>query len=189
MAAQSLPFVIHAVRNSLIDSERVFTLEPDCLAWTEKGDRHVISYRDIKSVNLISYAGGGAVIKQATLKTHGGKKLKIRSHSYKSLANFEDRNTSFARLMRGLMSKVAEQSPDARFSRGNTALWLIWLVVGLLIIVLVSLAIAQFDFPGGPAVPTLVIAAIGGTFAWRELKKGRMRFFDPVDPPENLLDD
>ena len=181
------PVVRHSVRNSLIDSERGYTLEPDRLSWSEKKGRGSVAYADITSLQLIGYAGSSGGQFQATIRRSNGKLVKIRSHHYVSLGNFEDRGRSYAPFIRELCRRIAASAPQARFLSGSTHLWIIWLIVALLAALVAILAVSAVYLPRAPILPALLVLLVGAPLIWREARKGPTTIFDPNDPPPELL--
>jgi hypothetical protein len=181
----------HRVRNAITDRERTWTLEPDALLWRDdNGGQGQIPYADITRLQLIDYASYGGRIYQCAIEQKGGKGAKIRSHSYISLGNFEDRRQTYAPLIRDLAARVAEANPDAEFIAGSTGLWVAWTIVGLLAIVMLGFFFASFG-AGGPSlngtIMVAVILLIGGPIIWRQLKYGRAKSFDPKNVPPELI--
>lgn len=177
----------HSVRNSLIDRECTYTLESDQLSAEAKGGADRIPYADITSVQLIGYAGSGSRQFQARLKRRGGKPVKIRSHHYVSLGNFEDRTQTYAPFIRELCVRVADRSPDSVFVRGSTALWILWLIVCLLVAFVAILAVSTATLPGAPSWPAFLVLFGAVPLIWREARKGPKTRFDPRSPPQDLL--
>ena len=186
-ASGAEPALRHSVRNSLVDSERGYALEPDRLSWSEKKGHGSVAYAEIASVQLIGYAGSGGGQYQATIRRGNGKPIKIRSHHYVSLGNFEDRGESYAPFIRELCRRIAASAPKARFLSGSTYLWIIWLVVALLMALVAILAVSAAYLPGAPALPAFLVLLAGAPLIWREARKGPKTTFDPKDPPPELL--
>jgi hypothetical protein len=181
---------VHTVRNSLADKERKFSLGPDALHWSDAGGEGQLAYSDVRDLRLITYASPIGETFQCTLRGRNGKKLKIRSAHYRSLNNFEDRTASFTPFVRTLAARVGAASPDAKFIAGSTALWIVWLVVGILCLGVVVLVILSL-FEGLPPIGAWVVAigiCIGSLpLAWRRIREGSARTFDPDNPPPELI--
>lgn len=177
----------HSVRNSMIDSERAFRLGPDAIEWMEQGERNSIRYADISAVNLITYAGAGATIGQAKITSGEGGSIKIRSHHYKGLARFENRRQTYAPFVRDLLRRVANASPDAQFTSGNSAIMIMWLVVAAMMAVLAVVVVMIAYQTGDLPLMAIFILLVGAPLAIREVMKGGTKTFDPLDPPEKLL--
>ena len=175
----------HKVRNSLLDTERHFRLEPDALTWEEGEKSTTVRYDEIRSVQLIGYAGAGGRHLQARLGLANGDVVKIRSHHYRGIGNFEDRSASYAAFMSELCRRLAGASGNTRFIAGSTTLWILWLVVALLAVTLAVLAIAVIYLPSAPVLPAILVLVIAGPLIWREARKGPAETFDPLDPPLN----
>ncbi len=181
----------HRVRNAITDRERSWTLEPDALLWRDdKGGQGRIPYPDIASLQLIDYASYGGRIYQCAIEQKGGSGAKIRSHSYISLGNFEDRRATYAPLVRGLAQKVAAANPKAAFVAGSTGLWIAWTAVGLLAIVMLGFFFASFG-AGGPSlngtIMVIVIVLLAVPLIWRQVKYGKAESFDPANIPPALI--
>ncbi|MAY61194.1 MAG: hypothetical protein CML29_03200 [Rhizobiales bacterium] len=177
----------HSVRNSMIDSERAYRLGPDAVEWMEKGKKDSLRYADISAVNLITYAGTGATIGQAKITSRQGGSFKIRSHHYKGLAQFENRRQTYAPFIRELLGRVARASPDAKFTSGNSAFMIMWLVVAAMMAVLAVVVVMISYQTGDLPLMAIFILLVGGPLAIREVMKGGTKTFDPLDPPERLL--
>ena len=80
----------------MIDKERVYRLAPDMLLWQEGHIEHRLPYSEIGTLRLIAYAGTGGEQYQCTLTAPGKGKMKIRSHHYAGLSNFENRTATYA---------------------------------------------------------------------------------------------
>jgi len=182
----------HTVRNSLIDRQRAWTIGPDALHWREARRQGSIPYGDIRQVRLISYANTGGEQYQCVVTAAGRGRVKIRSHHYVSLGNFEDRTATYAPLIRDLLKRVAAASPGATFVAGSIGLLIVWMVVLLLFILGVATAVlAYFDGLAGTwkFAITVGVLILSGPLIWRRLAAGAVRPFDPADPPPNLLGD
>ena len=176
----------HTVRNSLVDREWTFRLDTDALVIDGKAKQVRVPYDDIRKVQLIAYANTGGEQYQCALSTGSHGRIKIRSHSYVSLGNFEDRSETYVPFLRELMKRVAAGSPEAEFVSGNTALLVVWLVVLLLFILgLATVALAFVDGLAGTWKFALTVAVllVSGPILWRRLRKGEVRRFDPDNPP------
>ncbi|MFD0987486.1 hypothetical protein [Methyloligella solikamskensis] len=179
------------MRNAITDRERSWSLEPDALEWRDdKGKQGRIPYAAIGSLQLIDYASYGGRIYQCAVERKGGSGVKIRSHSYISLGNFEDRRGTYAPLIRGLAEKVADANPEADFIAGSTGLWIAWTIVGLLAVVMLGFFFASLG-AGGPSLNgtlmVVVILLIGGPIIWRQVKYGKAKNFDPRNVPPELI--
>ncbi|WP_346906874.1 hypothetical protein [uncultured Roseibium sp.] len=182
----------HTVRNSLVDRERTFRLGTDALVIDGKAKQARVPYADIRKVQLIAYANTGGEQYQCTLSAGAHGRIKIRSHSYVSLGNFEDRSESYVPFLRDLMRRVAAASPEAEFVSGNTALLVVWLVVLLLFILgLGTVVLGLVDGLAGTWKFAMMVAVllIIGPILWRRLRKGEVRRFDPDNPPLDATGD
>lgn len=180
----------HSVRNSLADKERSFTLGPDALHWSDAGGEGRMPYADVQRMHLIAYTSPIGETYQCTVRANAGKKIKLRSAHYVSLNNFEDRGTTYAPFVRALASRIAVAAPQAKFIAGSTALWMVWVIVGLLSLgVFVLLILSTFDgLPAaGPWIIAIVVCAIAAPWIWRRVREGAAKTFDPSAPPPALL--
>ncbi|AKI01531.1 hypothetical protein IMCC20628_02836 [Hoeflea sp. IMCC20628] len=147
--------LLHSVRNGLMDKESLFALEPDRLFWSGKSGTDSVAYADIISVRLTSYSisarGSEGTHYQAKVSRRGGRSIKIRSHHYVSLGNYENRSDSYAPFIRELCRRIASHAPKARFFSGSTALWVFWIVAALLF-VLGAVFLAAMVYMGATAV-------------------------------------
>jgi len=186
-----MPNVTHEVRNSLADPARLFELEDEGLSWLENGTRKTRRYADIAKVHLIAYPGeGGTRQMQCTLHDRAGCKVKIRSHHYVSLANFEDRTASYGAFMRTLMTRLATSGRDVKYLQGSNIMHMVWLVLfGLSIILLAGFLFALIGGAGGTwdfFVPMAGLALFLPV-SWSIIGQGWAGTFDPNNPPAEFL--
>jgi hypothetical protein len=180
----------HIVRASLIDRERVWSLGPDRLYWREQTRSGEIPYEDIREVRVIGYGALGGRMFQCTLRRRDAGKLKLRSHHYASLGNFEDRTATYAPFIRELVRRVAEHSPQARFLAGSSALWIVWLVIGFLwavAAILVVAALLDGAVAPGAGIGAMLVFAISAPLVWQQVREGGGVEFDPENPPPALI--
>lgn len=177
----------HSVRNNLIEGECSYVLEPERLSWAGKAGGGSVPYGAFTRVHLIGYAGSGGRQYQATLKRKDGKPVRIRSHHYVGLGQFEDRGQSYAPFIRELCHRIAAAAPGSRFVSGSTGLWIAWLVVCLLAALLAILAVSLAYLPSAPALPAILVLLVSAPLIWREACKGPATTFDPDSPPFDLL--
>lgn len=184
-----MTYLQHAARISLANKLTTFSLDADALRVDDGAAPQSIAYGAIKKLQLISYAGAAGRQGQLTIYAAGHGKVKTRSHHYVSLANFENRSSSYAPFVRELCRRVAAANPNAVFQRGSAGLWFVWLVVLALIgIVLLLLVVSLFD-------GSISAKALGGIFglsiilpiAWRSVRGNKALAFNPDDPPADLL--
>jgi hypothetical protein len=182
----------HSVRNSLIDRERLFRLGSDALLWSGAGGEGSLPYASVRDVRLIAYGSPAGETFQCTLRSRTHGKIKIRSHHYANLGLFEDRSATYTPFIRELATRIAAESPNARFLAGSTALWVVWLVIGLLGVgVAVLLILSLFDGvpPAGAGLIAVVICLAAVPLIWRRVREGSARTFDPAAPPPELIGD
>ena len=174
----------------MIDRERVWSLGPDALHWkSEKREGH-IPYADIRKMRLIAYANTGGEQYQCAVSTLRQGKIKIRSHHYVSLGNFEDRTATYAPFIRALLDRVAAASPQAAFRAGGLGYQIMWISVFVLdvsVLVLMGLALL-----GSADVSLNIMAVLAGMvlilpFIWRQIGRNRGHRFDPAAPPGELI--
>lgn len=180
----------HSVRNSLADRERTFALGGNALHWRDDKAKGAMPYADVRDMRLISYASPNGTCFQCALRGKSGDKVKLRSQHYVSLNNFDDRRQSYAPFVRELASRVAARSPEAAFIAGSTGLWIVWLVVGVLcagFVLLLILSLFEALPPIGAWVIAAVIVLASLPLAWRQMKAGAARRFDPLAPPPELI--
>ncbi len=180
----------HTVRNSLADKERIFALGPDELRWTEAGGAGQFAYADIRDMRLIAYSSPIGETFQCTLRGRSGGKVKLRSAHYRSLNNFEDRTPTYAPFVTELARRIAAASPQAKFIAGSTALWIVWLIIGLLCLgVLLLLILSLFEGlpPAGAWVIALVVCIAAVPLIRHRIREGSAREFDPAAPPPELI--
>jgi hypothetical protein len=180
----------HSVRNSLADKERRFTLGPDALHWSDAGGEGRMPYADVHDMHLIAYTSPIGETYQCTVRANAGDKVKLRSAHYVSLNNFEDRGATYAPFVRALASRIPAAAPQAKFIAGSTALWMVWVIVGLLCLgVFVLLILSMFEgLPAaGPWIIAIVVCAIAAPSIWRRVREGAAKTFDPAAPPPAFL--
>lgn len=180
----------YAARNSIVDVECTFTVGRTALFIRRGSSERQVPYSDFTSVRLFSYAGGGGETFQATLHRRHGKPVKIRSHHYRGLGNFEDRTRSYAPFIRELTGRIATASPGTRFIAGSTGLWIVWLGVVALVALLAMLLVGVLVGGGssaGPVFLTVIVLAVGAPVAWHQLRRGPASSFDPADPSPDLI--
>lgn len=184
----------HSVRNSHRDTETAFTLGEDMLDWDNGGEQGSVPYREIKELNLITYAADAAdpdaIHGQLIIRTKGGKSFKMRSHHLKGLGSYENRAETYVPLVRDLVRLVAAANPDARFVSGSSALRTVWLVIAVLV-GLVALALGLAVIGEGFRVDILSGCLVAAFLAWTSFRRFRdygAATFDPADPPAHLFD-
>jgi hypothetical protein len=180
----------HTVRNSLADKMRTFTLGPDALHWTDDGGEGQLAYRDVRVLRLIAYTSPIGETFQCTLRGRNGDKIKLRSAHYQSLNNFEDRTATYAPFMRALAPRIAAATPDAKFIAGSTALWTVWLILGVLclgVVLLLILSLVEGLPPAGAWVIAIGVCIAAVPLAWRRIREGGANRFDPTALPPELI--
>jgi hypothetical protein len=179
----------HSVRNSLFGNERAFTLGEDALHWRDTAGEGQMPYADVRDMRLIGYASPIGEALQCTVRARWHGKIKIRSAHYRGLGDFEDRSGTYGPFVAALAKRIAARAPEARFIAGSTALWIAWLVIGVLMAIVVGLLILSL-FGGAPAAQGIMAVAIclaAVPLAIRRIRKDRARTFNPDAPPQALL--
>ena len=180
----------HTVRNSLADKERSFTLGPDALQWSDAEGEGRMPYAEVRDMRLVAYTSPIGETYQCTVRANTGDKVKLRSAHYVSLNNFEDRGATYGPFVRALAPHIAAAAPKAKFIAGGTALWIVWLIVGLLCLgVFVLLILSMFEgLPAaGPWVIAIAVCAIAVPWTWHRVREGAAKAFDPAAPPPALI--
>jgi hypothetical protein len=180
----------HTVRNSVADKARTFTLGPDALHWSDTGGEGQLAYKDVHDLRLIAYASPIGETFQCTLRGRNGDKVKLRSAHYRSLNDFEDRTATYTPFIRALTSHIAAAAPDAKFIAGSTALWIVWLIVGMLcfgVVLLLILSLFEGLPPVGAWVIAIAVCIASVPLAWRRIREGSAHSFDPLAPPPELI--
>ena len=178
--------IAHLVRPHLFASEQSYTLEPDALLVKIKGKTTSIPYSDIKSVRILTYANFGGTHCQCTVKTHSHGKLVIRSHSYASLGDFEDRTGTYFPFVAELCRRVHEKNPQAQFITGSGWIQTLWLVVlilsigGWIIFALILLG-GGADLQSSATFVFFLIFITSISFHW--VRRNKPELFDPLNPP------
>ena len=123
------------------------------------------------------------------LRTRNEQKATIWSTHFRSVANFEDRGASYARLARALAPRVARANPQCRFAGGSRPL-AYWAGLGLISVTMLLL-IAVLTLLGGRLDPFILLRlslfALWGWLAIPYARKNWPRRFDPANIPEALL--
>ncbi|MDP4594136.1 MAG: hypothetical protein NWT00_06170 [Beijerinckiaceae bacterium] len=184
-----MPDISHTVRNSLIDDERTLCLRDHDLVWSGSKGSGQTSLTDITDVSLLSYPSFGSRISQCTIRSRDGIKMKIRSHSYRGLNDFEDRSASYTPFVQELCIRTVSANPQARFHAGHSSIWYLYLIILILAVAIIALILiagmAQAKLTS--ALPALLGLVILLPVIWTQLRRGRGREFDPNDPPPDLL--
>lgn len=181
---------IHAVRNSLIDATQTYRLGDDALVWQDGDRSEQRRYADIASVHLISYPGYGGQPLQCTLKDRAGKKIKIRSHHYVSLGNFEDRTATYGPFIRELAARLGTHGQDVAFHCGSRIMWAVWVTLfWLSLLVLVGYVFALI---GGVEISWNTISPLVVLVVFLPVSRAMMGqswagTFEPGSPPPAML--
>jgi len=185
---ESVPLtgLTYSVRPNLFSGPQTYELQSDALVVRKGAKTRRVPYGDIKSLRLIDYANFGGRQRQCTLKTDAHGKLKVRSHHYVSLGNFENRSTTFDPFIRELCGCIRTANPDAEFVRGSGSLQIVWSIV---------LACAVFGWIGWVAAavekPSELSDLIGGAailgiatlLGLQAFAGNKVEQFDPSNPP------
>lgn len=177
----------HSVRNSLIDRETRYCLDEESLTATSDRRELAVPYASIRRIGLIDYAGFGARHRQATVRTAENGTLKIRSHHYAGLSNFDDRSATYEPFVRELSRRVATGNAECAFVSGSSAMQ----VFGIAMLVILAgavLALVLALFGGTEDMDVLVgigIAVALVPVVWRFARRGKATF-DPLNPPLDI---
>jgi len=180
----------HTVRNSLLDKERTFTLGADALCWRDRNGEGQIPYANVREMRLISYTSLVGEAFQCTVRARNDDLAKLRSAHYWRLGDFEDRTSTYAPLVAGLAKRIAANAPGARFVTGSTALWITWLVIGILcaiVVALVILSLFESVPPAACGIAAIAICIGAAPIVIHRARHDRARRFDPEAPPPELL--
>ena len=168
---------------------QIYELEGDGLHVREDGKAEKrVPFAAITSVSLISYANFGGSQKQCAIGTQGHGTLKVRSHHYVSLGQFEDRSTGYTSFVRELCRRVHAANPAAQFTRGSGSLRIVWSIVlvlalfgwiGMIAAVRESAA-SMWNFASG-----FVVLALCTLLGLRAFTGNKVQHFDPSNPPQN----
>ncbi len=186
----------HRVRSYIFAKDRTYRISSEALWWEEGGVEGQVQFSDIDQVRLISYAALGPDQHRCIVRDKTGKMVRISLHHFKRFGWFEDRSQSYAALVRELTQRVASANPQARFVAGSTRLWLLSIAT-LVVAGLTVLAIAfVFTMVGLGRVPLIeglklvvvfVVMAVILPGAWRGVRSGRARQFDPSELSFSVL--
>lgn len=182
--------IVHEVRPSLLGATYSYRLEDDVLHWQAGRSKGHIAFADITRIRLVTYVADGETQGQCTLKQRSGKPLKIRTHHYNGLGDFENRTPTYRPFIRELCRRVATASPQARFLAGSTVMWYVWIALIVLCSV-VSVLLVLALLGGAPSLfelmfgLTIMVGAI--PFVWRQIRRGGQNEFDPQDPPTEFF--
>ncbi len=182
--------VTHEVRNSLIDPARNFRTNSEGLQWQAGGETSAKNFSEIVTLHLISYPGYGGQPLQCTLIDRAGKKIKIRSHHYVSLGNFEDRTATYGPLIRELIAGLEATGDQVHFYRGSNMMRAVWSVLfWLSVLVLIG---CGFTLIGGAglsfgAIAPMTVVAVFLPVCWAMIGRSKAGVFDPKAPPPELL--
>lgn len=181
---------IHEVRNNLADATRAFRLEPDAVSWRQGDHQERLLFSDIASLHLTSYSDLQELQRQCTLTDRAGKTLRIRSHHYVSLGNFEDRTSTYAAFIRALIDRLAAEGSSVAFEQGSRFMALVWTAIfwlsALMIVGFVALLFRGEGVSLGAFVPIVILL---GFLAFSRVMIGQSKAgpFDPNLPPADLL--
>lgn len=176
----------HSVRISMLAKDRTFRLGDDSLTWQEQGEEGAVMLDRIDEVNLITYAGPDGTYGQCTVFAKPGKPLKLRSHHFRGFGSFEDRSDSYRAFVEALCAKLANRHPPLRFTSGNRAyvvLWVMVLILCALAAFTVLVAFGNGDLSALYAIGGLIPIGTAAIFAMVWIRANRKASFDPEKPP------
>jgi hypothetical protein len=123
------------------------------------------------------------------LRTRDEPKATMWSTHFRSVASFEDRGASYARLVRTLASGVARANPQCRFVGGPRPL-VYWAGQGLIAVAMLAL-IAALTLVGSALDPFILLRlslfALWGWLAIPYARRNWPRRLDPANIPDSLL--
>jgi len=132
---------IYKHRKSILESERTYTLDDQTLAWSEDGVAlRAWNLCDIKSVNMrYDPTRFEADRYKITLEHKWGHTLTLSNMSYRGIADFEDRSSSYLDFVRSLHDRLASQASATLFQLGVSPAkyilyWVFTAFVGLVLI-------------------------------------------------------
>ena len=181
----------HTVRKSLFHADWIFELRKDALYWRYGRWENKVPYTEIDSMNLTTWASFAGDRYQCTVHRRRGRKVKITSHHYVGLGDFEDRSDTYAPFISELCRRVASANRDARFVAGSTGLWLFSVVLAVLMlcvgigVVVVGLSEGVFSATG-TVIPLMTMIMVG-PLVWKTVRNGAGGGFDPQHPPASVL--
>lgn len=118
-----------------------------------------------------------------------GKCGTILNLSYKGIANFEDRSTTYNALIRGLIPRIASLNPRCVFKSGTSLLnwWAqaIFLLAAFSLLILVMFT--MYSAIGGLIILKLLIIAFFIPVVCLWFTRNMPKSFQPNSIPENLL--
>lgn len=182
--------VTHEVRNSLVDATRVFDLEPDAVGWREGDHQDRLRFSDVVSLHLSSYSDLEGIQRQCTITDRAGKPLKIRSHHYVSLGNFENRTSTYAPFIRALIDCLSSEGSNVVFLQGSRIMSLVWTAMfGISAVMIVGFVALLFGGEGVSLSGLVPIFILLGFLGFFKVMMGQSKYssFDPKAPPVELL--
>lgn len=181
----------HEVRDSLLSKLQTFSLSDTALRRAVADQRTELPFSDIKEIRLTTYPNSGARHAQAVVRGQSGSTLKIRSHHYEGLKDFESRAASYEPLVRELIARVAAANPAARFQTGSNVMRITWMgmlaVFVVLAVLLGGLLISGEDLKGD-VLGGFVLAVVSIPYAWRSMNSSRTRVFVSDAIPDEMFE-
>ena len=176
----------YSVRPNMLAGVETYTLEADALTVQTGATLKRVPYRDMEAVRLIVYPGMEGQQGQSTVTTRAHGKLKIRSHHYVALGDFEDRSAAYAAFLRELFPRVHAANPAARFLWGSGGIRIGWLLVLLCAIAGWVIWIAVL-FEGTAnllqAALVFLVLALATRLGLYGFAANKVASFDPAKPP------
>lgn len=176
----------YSVRPNMLAGVETYSLDDDALTVQTGATLKRVPYRDVEAVRLITYPGMESQQGQCTVTTRAHGKLKIRSHHYVALGDFEDRSAAYGAFLRELFRRVHAANPDTRFLWGSGGIRIGWLLVLLCAVVgwVVWIAVV---FEGTANLVHVVLVFLALALATRlglyGFAANKVASFDPAEPP------
>ncbi len=176
----------YSVRPHSFSGTMTYELHDDALCVQDGGATKRVPYREITRVGLIRYGNFGGLQGQCTIKIRKHGKLKLRSHHFVSLGQFESRTAAYVPFVREMCRRIHAANPGAAFVRGNRGLQAVWGIV-LLVSVFgwIGWIAAQVEntAPLWRDMSVFAIMAMASLLGAWGVVQNRARPFDPLDPP------
>lgn len=176
----------YSVRPNMLAGVETYSLDDDALTVQTGSTLKRVPYRDVEAVRLIVYPGMETQQGQCTVTTRAHGKLKIRSHHYVALGDFEDRSGAYAAFLRELFRRVHAANPGTRFLWGSGRIRIGWLIVLLCAAVGWMIWIAVV-FQGTEslwrAALVFLVLALATRLGLYGFAANKVASFDPAKPP------
>ncbi|TLS78255.1 hypothetical protein FE236_00405 [Mariprofundus erugo] len=127
----------YRTRLSILEPEKIFTVSSEMLTWqSTDGSRGSLAYGDIRLVQL-KFDPTRVVPDRYSMfitSRRNGQTIRINSHSYRGLGDFEDHRDEYRHFCLQLLAAIGKANPDTLFTGGISATrhrlyWLLLLFV------------------------------------------------------------